>query len=170
MNKKSSLHFCLEINSTSLFLHDSGWDAVEVLWFGFRWLFHGVEVTKIIFFLGSSSWEWQVLTTAVFYSESTYADVKMSHALSRWDFMRFSLFLDSAVRGCIRLSVCGLWGKRTMPRSAYTEKRAIFSIDADTAAVSTHFLSLCISFLILPISYSRGDDVIAIETLVRWYQ
>ena len=28
------------------------------------------------FFLGSSSWEWRVLTTAVFYSESTYGKEK----------------------------------------------------------------------------------------------
>ena len=72
VNKQSTVFFSLTMNTTRHFLNPSGWITFALLSFRFKQMFHWRKSAKIFFFLLDVALVGSILTTPVFYSETTY--------------------------------------------------------------------------------------------------
>ena len=73
VNKQSTVFFSLTMNTTRHFLNPSGWITFALLSFRFKQMFHRRKSAKKNFFLADVALVGSILTTPVFYSETTYA-------------------------------------------------------------------------------------------------
>ena len=73
VNKQSTVFFSLTMNTTHHFLNPSGWITFALLSFRFKQMFHWRKSAKNFSFLADVALVGSILTTPVFYSETTYA-------------------------------------------------------------------------------------------------
>ena len=76
VNKQSTVFFSLTMNTTRHFLNPSGWITFALLSFRFKQMFHWRKLAKNFSFLADVALVGSILTTPVFYSETTYEQVQ----------------------------------------------------------------------------------------------